>query len=120
MLIIEKVTKAPEAWFTSGLHWQQLLYAIWEQLLGFSIIVALLAYGKKLWNKSSPLLGKLSRNAFAVYIFHPLVLIAFALSFRNWDVDPALKFLVVAPLAVAGSFLLASVITLIPGVRRII
>ena len=118
--IIEKIAKIPQAWFTGGLHWPQLLYAVWEQLLGFSIIVALLTFGKKLWNKSSPLMGKLSRNAFAVYIFHPLVLIALSLSLRNWGVDPALKFLVVAPLAVVGSFLLASVITLIPGVRKII
>jgi hypothetical protein len=118
--VMEKVAKTPHAWYTGGLHWQQLLYAVWEQLLGFSIIVALLTYGKKLWNKSSFLMGKLSRNAFAVYIFHPLVLISLSLSFRNWDVDPAIKFLVVAPLAVVGSFLLASVITLIPGVRKII
>ncbi len=118
--VIEKVAKPPRTWFTGGLHWQQLLYAVWEQLLGFSIIVALLTFGKKLWNKSSVLMGKLSRNAFAVYIFHPLVLIVLSLSMRNWAVDPALKFLVVAPLAVLGSFLLASVITLIPGVRRII
>jgi surface polysaccharide O-acyltransferase-like enzyme len=118
--VIEKVFKIPEAWFIGGLHWQQLFYAVWEQLLGFSIIVSLLAYGKELWNKSSLFMGKLSRNAFAVYIFHPLVLIALSLSFRNWDVDPALKFLLVAPLAVVGSFLLASVITLIPVVRKII
>jgi len=118
--IIEKVAKTPQDWFTAGLHWQQFLYAVWEQLLGFSIIVALLTYSKKLWNKSSALMGNLSRNAFAVYIFHPLVLITLALSFRNWGIDPALKFLVVAPLAVVGSFFLASVITLIPGIRKII
>jgi surface polysaccharide O-acyltransferase-like enzyme len=105
---------------TGGFHWLQLLYAVWEQLLGFSIIVALLSYGKQLWNRSSPLMDKLSRNAFAVYIFHPLVLVGLALLFRNWDVDPGIKFLVVAPLAVVGSFLLASVITAIPGVRKII
>jgi surface polysaccharide O-acyltransferase-like enzyme len=120
MGIIEKLTKAPQGWFTGGLHWQQLLYAVWEQLLGFSIIVALLTYGKKMWNKSSALMCKLSRNVFAVYIFHPLVLIVLSLAFRNWAIDPVWKFLVVAPLAVAGSFLLASVITLIPGVRKII
>ena len=120
IFVIEKTAKTPQSWFIGGFHWQQLLYAVWEQLLGFSIIVALLTYGKKLWNKSSSLMRKLSRNAFAVYIFHPLVLIALALSFRNWGGDPALKFLVVAPLAVAGSFLLASVITVIPGVRKII
>jgi surface polysaccharide O-acyltransferase-like enzyme len=88
--------------------------------MGFSIIVALLTYGKVLWNKSSLLMGKLSRNAYAVYIFHPLVLVVLALSLRNWDVDPALKFLVVAPVAIVGSFLLAAVITSIPGVRKIV
>ncbi len=118
--ILEKVAGTPQAWLIGGLHWQQLLYAVWEQLLGFSIIVALLTYGKKFWNKSSVFMGKLSRNAFAVYIFHPLVLIVLSLSVRSWRVDPAIKFLVVAPFAVVGSFLLASVITSIPGVRKII
>ncbi|HEX4851089.1 MAG TPA: acyltransferase family protein, partial [Puia sp.] len=120
IFLLIKLANMPKEWFTGGLHWQQLLYAIWEQLLGFSIVVALLTYGKKFWNKSSVLMAKLSRNTFAVYIFHPLVLVSIALLFRNWNVDPAVKFLVVAPLAVAGSFLLASVITLIPGVRKII
>ena len=119
-LLIEKTTSMSQDWFTSGFHWQQLLFAVWEQLMGFSIIVALLCYGKQLWNKSSTLLTKLSRYAFAVYIFHPLVIISLSLALRNWAVDPAIKFLLVAPLAVAGSFLLASVIVLIPGVKKII
>ncbi|HZY40143.1 MAG TPA: acyltransferase [Mucilaginibacter sp.] len=120
MGIIQKLTRTPQDWFTGGLHWHQLLYAVWEQLLGFSIIVALLTFGKKFWNRSTVLMAKLSRNAFAVYIFHPLVLLAISLSIRNLAIDPAWKFLIVAPLAVSGSFLLASVITLIPGVRKII
>jgi surface polysaccharide O-acyltransferase-like enzyme len=120
IFVIQTVGKMPDAWFVGGLHWLQLLYAVWEQLMGFSIIVAFLTYGKVLWNKSSFLMGKLSRNAYAVYIFHPLVLVTLALSLRNWDVDPALKFLVVAPLAVVGSFLLASMITSLPGVRKIV
>lgn len=118
--ILEKMAGTPESWFTGGFHWQQLLYAVWEQLLGFSIIVALLVYGKKLWNKSSVFMTKLSRNVYAVYILHPLVVVSLALSIRNWGVDPALKFLVVVPLAIVGSFLLASVVTSIPGVRKIV
>lgn len=120
IFVIEKVAKMPQAWLTGGLHWLQLLYAVFEQLLGFCIIVALLTFGKKLWNKTSPFMGMLARNAFAVYIFHPLVVVGLALSLRNWNVDPAFKFLVVAPLAVVGSFLLASVIMLIPGVKKVI
>lgn len=110
----------PMDWFSGGWHWQSLLYAVWEQVIGFSIITMLLCYGKKLWNKSSVILDKLSRYTFAVYIFHPLVLISLSMVFRDWVVDPALKLLVVGPLAVAGSFLLAAGIVRIPGVGKVI
>jgi surface polysaccharide O-acyltransferase-like enzyme len=110
----------PVSWYSGGLHWETLLYAVWEQLIGFSIITALLVFGKKLWDKPSAFLSKLSRYTFAVYIFHPLIVISLSLAFANWPVDPAIKLLIVAPLAVVGNFLLASVILLVPGVKRII
>ena len=118
--VIKVTVGMPLDWLSGGFHWQSLLYSVWEQVIGFSIITALLCYGKKLWNKTSALLAKLSRVTFAVYIFHPLVVISLSLAVRNWDIEPALKLLVVGPLAVIGSFLLGSVIVLIPGVRRVI
>jgi len=118
--IIKQKMDMPLDWFSGGWHWQALLYAVWEQVIGFSIITALLCYGKKLWNKSSVILDKLSWYTFAVYIFHPLVLISLSMVVRDWVIDPALKLLVVGPLAVIGSFLLASVIVRIPGVRKVI
>lgn len=75
----------PIARYSGGLHWQSLLYAVWEQCIGLSILTALLALGKQLWNRSSRLLTRLSRCAFAVYIFHPLVLICLSLAVRNWN-----------------------------------
>jgi surface polysaccharide O-acyltransferase-like enzyme len=110
----------PIAWYSGGFHWQSLLYAVWEQWIGLSILTALLVWGKRSWNKSSALLDRLSRSAFAVYIFHPLVIIGLSLSVRNQAVDPAIKLLLVAPLAVLGSFLLGPVILLIPGVKKIL
>jgi hypothetical protein len=118
--IIQTKLYMPAGGYSGGFQWQPLLYALWEQMIGFSIIVALLAFGKKYWNASTVFTAKLSRYTFAVYIFHPLVLISLSLTVRNWAVDPAIKLLIVAPLAVTGSFLLASVITSIPGVRKII
>src|SRR6185312_6201179 len=90
ILVIERIAGTPDAWFTGGWHWQQFIYAVWEQLMGFSIIVTLLTVGRKWWNRSSSFMAGLSRNAFAVYIFHPLVLVSLALLFRNWGVEPAL------------------------------
>jgi surface polysaccharide O-acyltransferase-like enzyme len=118
--IIKVKLDMPMDWFSGGWHWQSLLYAVWEQVIGFSIITMLLCYGKKLWNKPSVILDKLSRYTFAVYIFHPLVLISLSMAFRDCAVDPALKLLVVGPLAVAGSFLMAAGIVRIPGVRKVI
>lgn len=110
----------PSSWFSGGFHWSALLYAVWEQWIGISILTALLIKGKRSWNTSSKVLGQLSRSSFAVYIFHPLVIVAITLSVRNWNVDSAIKLLVVAPLTVICSFVLGSLILLIPGVKNII
>jgi len=118
--IIRVKTNMPIEWYSGGLHWQSLLYAIWEQWIGFSILTALLSRGKRNWNFTSALLGRLGRSAFAVYIFHPLVIVGLSLAVRNWSVDPATKLLVIAPLALLGSLVLGGMIVRIPGVNRLI
>jgi hypothetical protein len=118
--IIRITVKMPVEWYSGGFHWQQLLYAIWEQWIGLSILTILLIKGRKNWNKSSVLLAKLSRYSFATYIFHPVVVVAFTLAVRNWSVNPAIKLLVVSPLIVVGSFALGGLLVLIPGVKKII
>lgn len=112
--------KFPSSWFSGGFHWPALLYAMWEQLTGIAIITALIGIGKQALNRESLLWSKLSRYTFAVYIFHPVVIISLALMLSNWNIEPAVKLLIVAPLAVTGSFLLASIIVSIPVVRKIV
>lgn len=118
--VIQVKLKMPVAWYAGGFHWQSLLYALWEQWIGISILTTLLIWGKRVWNTSSMLFGSLVRCSFAVYIFHPIVIVALTLLLRNWAVDAAVKLLIVAPLAVLGSFLLGKIILWIPGVERII
>lgn len=118
--IIEKTTVMDGSWWGGGFHFQALLYAVWEQVIGFSIIAGLLSRGKRLYNDPSSRIVKLSRYTFVVYIFHPLVIISLSLLVRNISIDPALKLSFVAPLAVIGSFFLGRVILAIPGLKRII
>ncbi|WP_347052233.1 acyltransferase family protein [Flavobacterium olei] len=118
--IIKFKLNTPSDWFSGGLHWQALLYAVWEQWIGISILTALLIKGRKSWNFNSQLKAKLSRCSFAVYIFHPLVIVAVTIAIRNWTTDPAVKLLVAAPVIVVLSFLLGSLIILIPGIKKII
>lgn len=110
----------PSSWLSGGFHWQALLYAIWEQWIGISIVTVLLIKGKRKWNFSSKLLNQLVRSSFAVYIFHPVVIVANTLALRNWNVDPAIKLLIAAPFTVVMSFLLGIIILMIPGAKKII
>lgn len=110
----------PSYGFSGGFHWQAFLYAVWEQWIGISILTVLLIKGKRNWNSTSALLTKASRSSFAVYIFHPLVIVGFTLILRNWHIDPAVKLLVMIPVITAGSFLMGWLVLLIPGVKKII
>jgi surface polysaccharide O-acyltransferase-like enzyme len=117
---VKIVTNSPIETFSGQGHWQSLMYACWEQFTGIFIITALLGIAKQKWNGQSGLLKKLSRAAFGVYIFHPLVLISLSVLLKPWSADPAVKLLFVAPLAVIGSFLLARLLLKIPGVKVVI
>ncbi|GAA3781269.1 acyltransferase [Flavobacterium ginsengiterrae] len=118
-LVIRLALNTPVSWFSGGFHWQALLYAIWEQCIGISILTAILIKGKTKWNTTSKLLTNASRSSFAVYIFHPLVIVIFSLLARNWNVDPAIKLLITSPLIVFFSFTLGALIVSIPGVKRV-
>lgn len=110
----------PLEWFVGGWHTAALLYAFWEQMIGISIMAALLVFGKNKFNTHSDFMNKMSRCAFAVYILHPLVLVMLSLLLRDWAIDPAVKFLIVAPLGVIFSFLLGFVVVKIPGVNQVV
>ena len=120
VMLMNIISKNPFDNFNGGWHWEALSYAVWEQVTGFSIIIALLGFGKQKWNFESNFLSGLSRSSFAVYIFHPLLVIGLALAVHTWPVDPLIKLLIVAPLAVTGSFLLGSLLVRVPGVNKII
>src|SRR5450755_2382363 len=118
--VVKQITGSPIEAFLGGGTYQSLLSSVWEQITGISIMIVLLGYGKELWNNQTVLLKSMTRSAYAVYIFHPLVLVSLALLFGNLKIDPAIKLLFVAPLAVIFSFLLGGLLVKIPGVRNII
>ena len=109
----------PGSNFNGGWNIENLIYSFYEQLLGISIMVALTGIGLHKWNEPSAFLGRLSRSAFAAYIFHPLVVIGLSLLLQGLD-NPLLELAIVAPASVMLTFLLAGFIVKIPVVRDII
>ncbi|QKZ13098.1 acyltransferase family protein [Spirosoma sp. KUDC1026] len=104
---------------SDGWSVQSFLYSIWEQLTGISIIVALLWTGKQKWNYTTPRLTKASRYAFAMYVFHPLVVISLTLLLSSLSFEPLIKLVIAAPLALLGSYGLAALIVRSPGAKQL-
>jgi len=120
MYVLKTITNSPPEAFRGGLNWQSLLYSLWEQFTGLSIILALLSRSRRIWNEQSHLLKNMSRSAFAAYIFHPLFLIGISLLMRDLALDPAIKLLMAAPTAVVATFLFAGLLVKVPGVNKIV
>lgn len=99
--------------------WHSLSYAVWEQLVGISIIVGLIGVSKVKWNMQSPFMRRLSDSAFAVYALHPPVLVGISMIFVNWKVMLLIKFLALTPIALIASFGIALIVKKIPVLKRI-
>jgi len=100
--------------FLGGLHWQAFAYALWEQILCAAIIITLLVYFREKYNDQGRLLKAMSASAYTVYILHAPVIVFLALGLRGVILDPLLKFVLVAPLAVSLCFLLSNYIRKLP------
>lgn len=117
---IKVVTNSPLESFQGNGTWQSFIVAVWEQLTGISIIMALLATAKYRWNYTTPLLSRSARAAYATYILHPFIVVLAALILKHWQIEPALKFLIAAPVVVPVSFVLGSLITKLPVIKNVV
>lgn len=118
--VIQKITHASGDEFSGGFNLLNFIYSFYEQIIGVCIMVALTGISKFKWNRPSKFFTTLSRNTFAVYIFHPLLVISLSMLLCDSVMEPVLKLAIVAPCAVVGSFLLAWVVVRIPGVNKVV
>ena len=106
--------------FMGGFTWQCFAYTIWEQLIGFSLILGLFGIFKKRFNKQGDFAQKLSASAYGVFVFHTPVLIGISALFLHWQIPQFLKFIVLAPVALLTCFIIAWLAKQIPVVKRIL
>lgn len=106
--------------FLGGFTIQSFVNAMWEQLLGISIIIALLGIGKYTLNQQSGFIKTLSRSAYAVYIIHPLVLVSISILLKDFPIGAILKFTISGISATVLSFAIATLLVRIPFIRDIV
>ncbi|MFC2030914.1 acyltransferase family protein [Chloroflexota bacterium] len=103
-----------------GVHWQSLAYSVWEQFMCMAMVVTLLVWFRTRFNRQGSLARKMSAAAYATYIFHRPTITLLAVALMSIRLDLALKFVLVAPVAVALSFLVGYVVKQLPVARDIV
>ena len=106
--------------FAGGLHWQCFAYAVWEQVTGVAIIIALLVLFRKHLNHQGKLAQAASASAYTAYVIHGPVIILVALAIRHITLYPLLKFVLAVLISVPLCFAFANVIRKLPRAKRIL
>jgi hypothetical protein len=106
--------------FAGGMNLQALIYAFWEPLVAWGIILALVAGFQRRFIALSPVWKTLTRRAYTIYIIHPPVLVAVALAWRAVAAPPLLKFAVTGSLACLICYGVAGLLLRIRGLDRVL
>lgn len=106
--------------FIGGLHWQQLAFAAWEQTMCVAIVVTLLVWFRRRVVGQAKLSSTMSTAAYATYVVHAPVITVLVVGLGGLEIDLGAKFVLVAPLAVAASFLVGFLVKRAPLVRDIL
>jgi peptidoglycan/LPS O-acetylase OafA/YrhL len=90
------------------------VYAFWEPLVAWGIIMGLVhAFGRR-FSQLSPIWTALTRRSYAIYIIHPPVLVGVALAWRDVPAPPLIKFAVTGAVACLACFLIAGLLLRVP------
>jgi glucan biosynthesis protein C len=106
--------------FLGGVHWQSFALSLWEQFLCMGMVVGLLVLFRERLNHQGRLAKDMAASAYTVFLIHAPVIVFLALALRGVILHPLLKFLLVAPVAIAICFILASFIRKLPLLRDIL
>jgi peptidoglycan/LPS O-acetylase OafA/YrhL len=120
LLPIVIVTHGDQGSFTGGWTLNAAFYALWDPFIAWGIILTLLWSFRTYCATASGFTARLAEQAYGAYIVHPPVLVGLSLLARAWTFPPLLKFGVVGLAACAGSFAIAAVLLIVPGLKKIL
>jgi fucose 4-O-acetylase-like acetyltransferase len=87
-----------------GLTWQSVAYSIWESSVAVAMSFGLIAVFREKFNRQSKLTKKLTDNSFAVYMFHPMIIIPVTLLLAPLAFYPIAKWLLLCVICIPLCF----------------
>jgi peptidoglycan/LPS O-acetylase OafA/YrhL len=103
-----------------GFTWLSMAYSLWEGFMGTAMVVTTLVWCRDRFDRQTRLLRSMSHASYAVYVLHPLLIVPLALMLSSIPLGLSVKFVLVAPLAVALCFLAGHLVRRLPVVRGIL
>jgi len=103
-LVILATKSGNTAALNGGLTWQSAGYSVWESFVAVAMSIGLIAVFRKKFNHQSELVKTLSDNSFAVYMFHPPIIVAVTLLFSPIALYPIVKWFVLCIICVPLCF----------------
>jgi fucose 4-O-acetylase-like acetyltransferase len=115
--LLESTAQAP---FSGGLHLQAAAYALWDSIMGVGMSLGLIVVFRRWLNRAGRLWNELSRNAYTVYVIHPLLLVAVTLALTAAHLEPLLALLIAIAVAIPLCFAVAGLVRRLPGAARVL
>lgn len=101
-------------------NWQSALYALFDSVFAVGMCLGLISFFRQILNRQSGLGRFLSRQSYAVYVFHIPVIVFLAYALRGLEMASLLKFAVASLIAVPACFIIAFVVRKIPFVSKVL
>jgi surface polysaccharide O-acyltransferase-like enzyme len=96
--------------YRGGWHWPAFFKDMWEALVCVAVSLGLVVLYRDHFDRQGRLSQFLSDNAFAVFVFHPPILIAVTRLLHDFPASPWLKFLTATVFGTIASFLFAALV----------
>lgn len=103
-----------------GLHWEALLYALWESFFLMAAMIFLIHLFRTRFNQAGSWLSLLAANVYTVYIIHQTILYAVNIGLLGVDLPSIVKFFVAAVITIPVCFLLSALIRRLPMATRVL
>jgi glucans biosynthesis protein C len=106
--------------FVGGMNGLSLVHSLWEGFLSVSMVISILIWFRRRFNHQGRLARAMGESCFAVYVLHPAIIVPLALALSGIKMNLSLKFLLVAPIAVALCYLIAYGLRKLPLARTML
>ena len=107
--------------YAGGANWVSFFKCVWESLVCVGMTFGLVVLYRAQFDRQGALAKKLSASAFAVYLFHPPILIALALALRSFDAPAIIKAATLTLCTAVAAFMISDlVLRRIPGLKKIL